>query len=239
MADSGHYYSLAQVRGDDWIDTSSYPGDDSWCCFNDSTVTPFDLNTLESATFGGEHEHRKGNKDTALKIDGTKPYSAYLLIYDRADNHPFNKEYDPISHLIPDQPSYLSPGPTSSDVNSVKSGRDWINRVLNENCRFIKDQHLFSSSLSNFLTQLSESRKDHPSLEMIKLISFYLFEILVHAKDKSAEVGRIVLLLCDWFQNSSDARIWFLQLLSSSHQFWAEKMLFQCYTKSVRSSFVR
>ena len=74
--------------------------------------------------------------------------------------------------LIHVQPSYLSPGPTTLDRNNVKSGRDWIIRVLNENSRFIKDQNLFSSSLSNLLTQLSKPRKDHPSLEMIELISF-------------------------------------------------------------------
>ena len=80
-ADSGHYYSLVEVRNDKTADINDKK--EGWFCFNDSIVTPFDPNTLESATFGGPNQAGKNE---------SKSYSAYLLIYEREDYHKFDEQ---------------------------------------------------------------------------------------------------------------------------------------------------
>eukprot|EP00954_Amorphochlora_amoebiformis_P002496 196292-Amorphochlora_amoeboformis.AAC.1 len=58
---SGHYYSYIRER----------PPSKKWYCFNDSSITPFDVSKLEEETFG--------SADT----DSWKCSTAYVLFYDK------------------------------------------------------------------------------------------------------------------------------------------------------------
>lgn len=70
-AESGHYYSYIKERP-----TST--GRSGWFEFNDEAVTPWNVNNLEHATFGG-YESRSTDEPSC-----TKAFSAYMLFYQRA-----------------------------------------------------------------------------------------------------------------------------------------------------------
>ena len=71
-AESGHYYSYIKERP-----TSA--GRHGWFEFNDEAVTQWDCNFLEHATFGGQ-DYRSPEDPSNYK-----PYSAYMLFYQRAE----------------------------------------------------------------------------------------------------------------------------------------------------------
>lgn len=68
-AESGHYYSYIRER-------PSSMSRESWLEFNDEMVTAWDPNTMEHCTFGGT--------DYPPDMESSKPYSAYMLFYQRA-----------------------------------------------------------------------------------------------------------------------------------------------------------
>ena len=75
-AESGHYYSYIRER-------PSRVGRPSWVEFNDDNVTPWDPAFMEASTFGGP-DHRPSFDTNGMVYD--KPYSAYMLFYQRASS---------------------------------------------------------------------------------------------------------------------------------------------------------
>jgi len=74
-AGSGHYYSYILERCP-LPDQDHETHQPRWLCFNDQRVEPFDINTLAENCFGGP---------TGPGESWTKPYSAYMLFYQRKD----------------------------------------------------------------------------------------------------------------------------------------------------------
>ena len=73
--EQGHYYAFIRKEGDKWYQ------------FNDTEVTPFDINFLEEETFGG---------DEVFNVDGNKKVSkknrsAYLLFYEKKNQNDCEK----------------------------------------------------------------------------------------------------------------------------------------------------
>ena len=65
--EGGHYYAFIKNKNDQWYE------------FNDTQVTPFDINFLKEEGFGGEEEYlNNGNKEV-----NKKNRSAYLLFYEK------------------------------------------------------------------------------------------------------------------------------------------------------------
>lgn len=73
-AESGHYYSFIRER-------PSNSEKENWVEFNDDCVTPWDPSCMESACFGGVDY--RGTLDSG-NIQYDKPYSAYMLFYQRS-----------------------------------------------------------------------------------------------------------------------------------------------------------
>lgn len=75
-AESGHYYSYVRERP--WS-----TGEHNWIEFNDDMVTPWEFSQLAHATFGGP-DHQASYEANGVIYD--KPYSAYMLFYQRASS---------------------------------------------------------------------------------------------------------------------------------------------------------
>ena len=75
---SGHYYSHIQSR---------FPGPTfgKWFTFNDTNVSPFNLNELKEQTFGGTRSQHVFHQDTKVfqEVETTVTHSAYMLFYER------------------------------------------------------------------------------------------------------------------------------------------------------------
>ena len=73
--EQGHYYAFIRKEGDKWYQ------------FNDTEVTPFDINFLEEETFGGDEVYNiNGNKKVTKKNR-----SAYLLFYEKKNQEDCQK----------------------------------------------------------------------------------------------------------------------------------------------------
>ncbi|KAK6341253.1 Ubiquitin carboxyl-terminal hydrolase 34 [Orbilia brochopaga] len=75
-AETGHYYSYIKDREGKFSD-----GMPLWFEFNDSEVTTFDPSTIPSSCFGGPDT--LPSKDGLLGHSYMKPFSAYMLFYER------------------------------------------------------------------------------------------------------------------------------------------------------------
>lgn len=70
-AESGHYYSLIKNNGE-------------WFKFDDSRVTPFNINDLADETFGGREEYNDWGTSGS-----TRSKNAYMLIYEKKIKTPW------------------------------------------------------------------------------------------------------------------------------------------------------
>ena len=94
-ADAGHYYSYINTIRDGDGNIAKYdPKDEemntSWLEFNDSKITKFDVNQLETECFGGNNEKFDGPATRGMfgKEGGEKCKNAYMLIYERKIKNP-------------------------------------------------------------------------------------------------------------------------------------------------------
>jgi len=79
-ANSGHYYSYINGRESE--------NDSNWYHFNDTSVTPFDLEDIDDKAFGGETKinftDEEGGKEFAMS---DKTANAYMLFYERKQTY--------------------------------------------------------------------------------------------------------------------------------------------------------
>jgi len=236
-ADSGHYYSLSHVRDSSSKTTSRDSEDGSWFCFNDSSVSPFDLSTLEIATFGGirpDHEHDH-TSHLHSRFESTKSYSAYLLIYDRCEHYEFDSQMN-------GSPRKMQLSSLDKQNKSSCPINPWADSIVRENLRHAMDIVIFSPEYNNFIIQVctaSSQNKDQQSTnEAMQILTFQLIENLVHARHQTSDIKNMFSVLCSWYQSSTDGCRWFLHIISTTHRHWIEKILLHCYKVEVRVSFV-
>jgi len=241
-ADSGHYYSLARVQQKDGIPQES--NENQWFCFNDSTVTPFDSTTLEATTFGGSvmTENSNPRPEERQKMDLSKCYSAYLLIYEREEDYSFDEQVNCSSSA----PSLVNFEKLYSRKCLSQREEQWRERIICENKLYNRDQTLFAPAYSFFLIDLTQmsmgeegKSKISPRIDAIQLLTSHLLENLVHAKDRNFEVEKIISILSHWYKSCLSACSWFLEKLITSHQIWVDKILLHCYVPETRRCFVK
>ena len=85
-ADSGHYYSYINTvrNGHDNVadyDESDKKMESCWLEYNDSNISKFNLETLESECFGGAQQHESTGYFWGASSENCK--NAYLLVYER------------------------------------------------------------------------------------------------------------------------------------------------------------
>lgn len=138
-AESGHYYSYIRER-------PTEPGNPpSWLEFNDDVVSRWDPRELEAACFGGREYLRHG----ANIFD--KPYSAYMLFYQRSSNLQQMQDgarREGRKPTLPQMPHALAEGVEQENTAMIKrhclydgSHISLVNWVLSK----VKECHLNSS----------------------------------------------------------------------------------------------
>ncbi|KAG0032025.1 hypothetical protein BGZ82_006708 [Podila clonocystis] len=175
-ADSGHYYSYIKDRSLEGVENTM------WYHFNDSKVEEFDPSEIPSKAFGGpeyipsESPYLKNSPRMT-----TKPYSAYMLFYERADA-PHPKLPMAIESKVP------------ADIKDV---------VVKENIILMKDLAVFDRLYYRFVWDLFHMYESLPqdnqalavldeqpeSLSMRYGLDFF-FTVLIHARDVDQELQR-------------------------------------------------
>jgi len=232
-ADSGHYYSIARKN----VSSSDEP----WFCFNDSSVSPFDLSTLPDAAFGGSGEKQKFDK----------AFSAYLLFYER-------KHIDFHDSTSPTETQKTSGNAPTAAINptplwhpnfhercdSTKNvPSEILQTVKKENSLFLRDKMYFDPEYSRWLQILLETSLDGKVDEkilvnMVKVLTYQLLDTLVHSRNRGAAFDSLVKLLCVSYSSSYDASAWLLKIMTKTHLSWATSMLLRCPSVELRQDFV-
>ncbi|KAF9939593.1 hypothetical protein BGZ65_010060 [Modicella reniformis] len=197
-ADSGHYYSYIKDRSSDGACGSSSSLRDfekaKWYLFNDSKVEEFDASEIPFKAFGGS-EYIPQDSSPYMKTPPrttAKPYSAYMLFYERADH----RTASPQAFLCEDVPS---------DIKEI---------VVKDNTALLKDLAVFDRLYYRFVwclfnlyktcpqlieegDDMEEEDKSTNSLDYLSMqygLDFF-FSVLIHARDVDQELQQWTRLL--------------------------------------------
>ncbi|KAI1320684.1 hypothetical protein EDD11_010218 [Mortierella claussenii] len=236
-ADSGHYYSYIKDRKRDIspeTSAGSMRGEDAqWYLFNDSKVEEFDPSDIGAKAFGGTDfmpldsspYHKSPSRST------TKPYSAYMLFYERAECQ--ESEYM-------NAPSALVPA-------DIKDG------VVKDNIALLKDLAVFDRLYYRFIWELfnlyrtsgqpvehggNEDLKKEP-LDCLSLqygLDFF-FYVLIHARDVDQELQQWTRFLASLLGLYPGRCSTFLRNLAGNQTLLANVLLF-CPITQVREAVI-
>ncbi|KAF9091841.1 hypothetical protein BGX23_004831 [Mortierella sp. AD031] len=193
-ADSGHYYSYIKDRTGS-SSGSQYDDNTRWYHFNDSRVEEFDVNELPSKAFGGT-EFIPQDSSPYMKSpprSTSKPYSAYMLFYERADA------------AVAEPPAAVVETPGA--IKDI---------VVKENTSLLKDLALFDRLYYRFVWDLltmpvsashsveTESAvvAQEDSLDYLSMqygLEFF-FSVLIHARDVDQELMQWTRFLSSLFE---------------------------------------
>ncbi|KAF9310793.1 hypothetical protein BG003_008108 [Podila horticola] len=228
-ADSGHYYSYIKDRSLDGATSDQGAENTLWYHFNDSKVEEFDPSEIPSKAFGGpefipsESPYLKSSPRLTIK-----PYSAYMLFYERAD----------------------APHPKLSMTIESKVPADIKDVVVKENIILMKDLAVFDRLYYRFVWDLFHMYESLPqddqalvvlneqpeSLSMRYGLDFF-FTVLIHARDVDQELQRwgrfLSSVLSRYPQRCSD----FLYQLTQ-HPVLFSSVLLYCPINQVREAVV-
>ncbi|KAF9917165.1 hypothetical protein BX616_001769 [Lobosporangium transversale] len=176
-ADSGHYYSYIKDR-----ERNSFGSENErWYFFNDSRVEEFDPSDIPAKAFGGT-EFIPMDASPYLKSQSrstTKPYSAYMLFYERSD-------------IVPSASDIVSSGVVPADIR---------HGVIKENTSLLKDLAVFDRQYYRFVwdlfnlykttsTPVGNGDSATDSLDFLSMqygLDFF-FYVLIHARDVDQEL---------------------------------------------------
>eukprot|EP01117_Protostelium_nocturnum_P003746 TRINITY_DN1501_c0_g1_i2.p1 TRINITY_DN1501_c0_g1~~TRINITY_DN1501_c0_g1_i2.p1 ORF type:complete len:1731 (-),score=672.01 TRINITY_DN1501_c0_g1_i2:2343-7535(-) len=216
-ADAGHYYSYIKERGATKTLRSSIGEMDisegRWFEYNDKTVTPFDPEEFPTECFGGTQQvsHWDESSRSYVKKTYDRVRSAYMLFYDRVVPHDGNVQSPRI------------------DGGSVSLPQQIYQGVWKENAVFLRDRKFFDNSYFKFMLKFSELGKNFPgmtdyngstgvpSFSLIKLMFYFLIEILVRAQEGEGYVRPLVDNLKFMLFKNIPACKWLLEFLISGN----------------------
>eukprot|EP00004_Rigifila_ramosa_P006247 TRINITY_DN1692_c0_g1_i1.p1 TRINITY_DN1692_c0_g1~~TRINITY_DN1692_c0_g1_i1.p1 ORF type:complete len:3114 (-),score=719.02 TRINITY_DN1692_c0_g1_i1:25-8475(-) len=236
-ADSGHYYSFIKER-------ESESG--KWLHFNDTLVEEFDVNDLGKCCFGGTETITQWDAISQRNVTRTfqKPYSAYMLFYQR-------ESYAPDAEL-------LAPYLRAKEKKQSVVPRQIFTEIWEENQKFLAEKNVYDPDYFDFMWDFVHTVPLVPvehtdahaltpaqfqSLQAIQTGTKFVFETLVHAKEK-AKLPDWILWLKSAFGQNPVACQWFLRTCispppsasSSSASSWLRQLLFQCTIPETRAS---
>ncbi|KAG0306868.1 hypothetical protein BGZ97_000587 [Linnemannia gamsii] len=229
-ADSGHYYSYIKDRSGS---TSGSQDDNThWYHFNDSRVDEFDVSELPSKAFGGT-EFVPQDSSPYMKSPPrsmTKPYSAYMLFYERADA------------AVTDAPAAMVEAP--GIIKDV---------IVKENTSLLKDLALFDRLYYRFvwdlftmpqsIRHLDEASavvaNQEDSMEYLTMqygMEFF-FSVLIHARDVDQELLQWTRFLSSMFAQYPQGCVELLRnlTLNSAH---LTNILLLCPFTQVREAVI-
>ncbi|KAG0002609.1 hypothetical protein BGZ79_002672 [Entomortierella chlamydospora] len=236
-ADSGHYYSYIKDRGA--AVTSGSPnqfadGDNNhWYLFNDSKVEGFDASEIPAKAFGGP-EYISVDSSPYMKSPTrsiTKPYSAYMLFYERAER--------------------LEPEPRSAPSGNVPN--DIRELVEKENTALLKDLSVFDRLYYRFVWDLFNLFRTSPqqidsgesgelSMEPLDYLSMqygldFFFSVLIHARDVDQELQQWTRFLSSLLAQYPKGCVKFLSSFASNRTLIL-RVLLLCPITQVREAVI-
>ncbi|KAG0045590.1 hypothetical protein BGZ83_009224 [Gryganskiella cystojenkinii] len=230
-ADSGHYYSYIKDRSLD-KKAQSNDGGTSWYHFNDSKVEEFDASEIPAKAFGGpEFVPSESPYMKSPPRSTTKPYSAYMLFYERSEN--------PAAQ----DTSVAASGETPEDIKDI---------VAKENLTLLKDLGIFDRLFYNFVWELSNMYKTVPApmddgsdLEETHRLDYlsmeygldFFFSVLIHARDVDQELIEWTRFLSPMLAQYPDGCAKFLNRVTEN-QFRLCGMLLECPINQVREAVI-
>ncbi|KAF9175067.1 hypothetical protein BGX20_008408 [Mortierella sp. AD010] len=236
-ADSGHYYSYIKDRSA--AVTSGSPtqfadGDNNhWYLFNDSKVEGFDPSEIPSKAFGGP-EYIPVDSSPYMKSPTrsiTKPYSAYMLFYERAER--------------PEPEPWSTPsGNVPNDIREL---------VEKENTALLKDLSVFDRLYYRFVwdlfnlfrtspQQIDSSESGELSLEPLDYLSMqygldFFFSVLIHARDVDQELQQWTRFLTSLLAQYPKGCVKFLSSFASNRTLIL-RVLLLCPITQVREAVI-
>ncbi|KAF9930001.1 hypothetical protein FBU30_001020 [Linnemannia zychae] len=226
-ADSGHYYSYIKDRSG----SGSVNDNTRWYHFNDSRVDEFDVSDLPSKAFGGS-DFIPQDSSPYMKSpprSTSKPYSAYMLFYERADSAATDSVVTPIE--------------TPGAIKDV---------VIKENISLLKDLALFDRLYYRFVWDLFTMSQSIPQIEtngvLIKQedsldylsmqygVEFF-FSVLIHARDVDQELLQWTRFLSSMFSQYPQGCVELLRNLSL-HPAHMTNVLLSCPITQVREAVI-
>ncbi|KAG0203301.1 hypothetical protein BGX28_004397 [Mortierella sp. GBA30] len=236
-ADSGHYYSYIKDRG---LDTSSALSSGSitgsihdgsrWYHFNDSKVEEFDASEIPAKAFGGQ-EFVPQELSPYMKSpprSTTKPYSAYMLFYERADTAAHRQQ--------------IPPAEVPGDIKDV---------VVKENAMLLKDLSVFDRLYYQFVWDLFNMYQTIPAMDQgdgptsadpLDYVSMqygldFFFSVLIHARDVDQELQQWVRYLSSLLAAYPTGCAKFLRSLALNQQLLSSVLLL-CPITQVREAVI-
>ncbi|KAG0375629.1 hypothetical protein BGX24_008849 [Mortierella sp. AD032] len=229
-ADSGHYYSYIKDRSGS--SSGSHVDSTRWYHFNDSRVEEFDVSELPSKAFGGS-EFIPQESSPYMKSpprSTSKPYSAYMLFYERADS------------TVTESPATVVETP--GIIKDV---------VVKENTSLLKDMVLFDRLYYRFVWDLftmpqgfshsTETNgvvvKQEDSLDYLSMqygLEFF-FSVLIHARDVDQELLQWTRFLSSMFTQYPQGCVDLLRNLTLS-PVHLTNILLSCPITQVREAVV-
>ena len=169
--EQGHYYAFIRKEGDKWYQ------------FNDTEVTPFDINLLEEETFGGEEiYYTNGNKQVTKKNR-----SAYLLFYEKKNQNDC-QEFDNIEAIN----LFLK----EKNISQLNNNKNNINENINNinGSEIIKEKNENSTEI-NSTEENSEIREENGMNEILENLNNEMFKYFLNKKLFSNEYQYFILEL--------------------------------------------
>ncbi len=217
-ADSGHYYSFIKER------TPDDSRNDKWFRFDDTQVSPFNINTIEEECFGGNQMvpyqvgyHTSYREQIRMK-------NAYMLFYEKIGAHK-NVQATPTIHRL------------------------LRKQIKEENFQLLRDRQLFDPEYFHFIFQLlgsmtipstvgntiDETASD-VFLDAIQMVTYFVFETLLRVREETNFVDWMVLLK-QCYSRHPRACKWLLDHIVTQQRGWFRYMMLDCYDEYVRSHF--
>eukprot|EP00124_Ichthyophonus_hoferi_P001426 Ihof_evm2s74 gene=Ihof_evmTU2s74 len=245
-ADSGHYYSFIKER--EPLDPES--DQCQWLQFNDSVVDTFNEKDLPAQTFGGADfvTHYDAATNTDVKRSVIKPYSAYMLFYERTSTlKNINTEVE--------QPIAVRNNSPFSNDQDGSGSYDIMQSIWNENMSFWRDRHVFDDAYFKFMLKIAHEfpdvmpdsdnldsiDQDYPeyrymSLVHIKTVSCFFIYTFLRSKDKPY-MKDWVEGLHDLYSRSPEGCRWLVQEIID-HKGYISQLLLACPVNEAKSAFI-
>ena len=189
--EQGHYYAFIRKE------------EDKWYQFNDTEVTPFDINLLEEETFGGEEVfYTNGNKRV-----NQKNRSAYILFYEKKDQSDC-QEYDNIEAIN------LFFNETNITKKEEKE-ENKENNIENEIKEEIKKDEIITKDENISIPENDETKEENDMKDILENLNNEMFKYFLNQKLFSNEYQYFILeLFCNIlnYYYSYDLQIFLLHL---------------------------
>jgi len=226
-ADTGHYYSFIKERFPIAGRESS-----EWFQFNDEIVTPFDPATIPHACFGGSECSMRFDPLHGKNMPNlsSKPFSAYLLIYQKKS--------------LPCLPSEPEASPERiSEILAQGAPEAIRTEVFSANQEILQDELVFRPEYPDFMVRLAsivtdlETGKEDLVTGTLEAVTSFAINTLVHAKEKDSYDAVMRQIQKLRLRAGEEGRQALLTLFEANGATVIKQLLMRCPVAMVRENF--